>query len=165
MRCVRPGVVLAFAGGIRPFGEGPAEAIDYRVVHQEPDLQGLDPLIRDVVAECLVKDPAERPAPGQILDRLASDDAAGRWLPEPVQDMITACAPPREPAVADASPLDPARLMAEAEQIARALPDEDERSIALLHIAAAVCLVDPSHAARLLDDARYLATRAPEAEN
>lgn len=159
------GVVLAFAGGIRPFGEGQAEAIDYRVVHQEPDLRGLDPLIRGLVAECLVKDPSERPTPGQILERLASDDAAEGWLPEPVQDMITACAPPREPAVGDARPLDHARLMAEAEQIARAVPDEDERSIALLHIAAAVCLIDKSHAARLLDDARYLATRAPEAEN
>ena len=159
------GVVLAFAGGIRPFGEGPAEAIDYRVVHQEPDLGGLDPLIRGLVAECLVKDPSMRPKPAEILDRLASDDAAEGWLPESVRDMIAACAPPREPSVGNASSLDYARLMAEAEQIARAVPDEDERSIALLHIAAAVCPLDPSHAARLLDDARYPTTRAANAEN
>ena len=159
------GVVLAFAGGIRPFGEGPAEAIDYRVVHQEPELRGLDPLIRSIVAECLVKDPSMRPEPAQIVERLASGDSAGGWLPESVHEMVRACAPPREPSVADASPLDHARLTAEAEQIARAVPDEDERSIALLHIAAAVCPIDPSHAARLLDDARYPATRPPEAEN
>ena len=149
------GVVLAFASGIHPFGSGTHAAIDYRVVNREPELPGLDPLIRDVVAECLVKDPGKRPEPAQIADRLASGEPAGRWLPEPVQDMITAWAPPREPAVADAS-----RLMVEAEQIARALPDQDERSIALLHIAAAVCRVDPAHAVRLLDDARYPATRA-----
>jgi Protein kinase domain len=149
------GVVLAFAGGIRPFGDGTAASIDYRVVHHEPDLHGLDPFIRDVVAECLVKDPEKRPSPAQIADRLASGAADGRWLPETVQDMITAWAPPRQPAVADAS-----RLMAEAEQIARALPDQDERSIVLLHIAAAVGRVDPAHAGRLLDDAWYPATRA-----
>jgi hypothetical protein len=159
------GVVLAFAGGVRPFGAGPAEAIDYRVVHQEPMLRGLDPLIREVVAECLVKDPSERPEPAQIVDRLATGDAAGGWLPESVRDMIRACAPPRELSVGDASPLDHAQLIAEAEQIARAISDGDERSLALLHIAAAVCPVDPSHAARLLDDARYSAIRLPEAES
>ena len=159
------GVVLAFAGGVRPFGEGPAVVTDYRVVHQEPDLRGLDPLIRGLVAECLVKNPSIRPTPAQILERLASDDAAGGWLPEPVHDMITACAPPPEFFVGGADPLDYARLMAEAEQIARAIPDEDERSIALLHIAAEVCPIDPSHAARLLDDARYPMVRTPEAES
>src|SRR6201987_3464449 len=44
------GVVLAFATGIRPFGAGPAEAISYRVAHEEPDLSGLDPQLRDVRA-------------------------------------------------------------------------------------------------------------------
>lgn len=149
------GVVLAFASGIRPFGNGTAASIDYRVVHHEPELEGLDPLIHDVVAECLVKDPVARPAPAQIADRLASGETDGGWLPELVQHMITAWAPPREPAVADAS-----RLMAEAEQIARALPAPDERSIVLLHIAAAVGRVDPAYAGRLLDDAWYPVTRA-----
>ena len=94
------GVVLAFAGGIRPFGEGPPEAIDYRVIHEEPDLRGLDPQIRDVVAACLAKEPSERPTPAQILDRLAVRDSVERWLPEPVHDMIIASAPD-EPTVTD----------------------------------------------------------------
>jgi serine/threonine protein kinase len=157
------GVVLASAGGIRPFGEGPAEAIDYRVVHEEPDLRGLDPQLRGLVGECLAKKPAERPTPTQILDRLAIHGSVERWLPEPVHDMIAACAPPRELTVSDAHPLDNSRLLAEAEQIARALPDEYERSAALVHIATAVCRDDPSHAARLLDDARYSPMRASEA--
>ena len=157
------GVVLAFAGGIRPFGEGPAEAIDYRVVHEEPDLRGLDPQFRGLVGECLAKKPAERPTPTQILDRLAIRGSVERWLPEPVHDMIAACAPPHELTVSDAHPLDNSRLLAEAEQIARALPDEYERSAALVHIATAVCRGDPSHAARLLDDARYSPMRASEA--
>ena len=156
------GMVLAFAGGVRPFGEGLAAAIDYRVVHAEPGVQGLDPIIRGVVAKCLAKDPETRPTPMWILECLAGDDGPGGWLPEPVHDMIKACAPPPGLSV-EVSPLDHTRLMVEAEQIARALPDEEERSIALLHIAAAVCSADPSHAARLLSDVRYPAVRAAEA--
>ena len=156
------GVVLAFAGGVRPFGEGLAAAIDYRVVHAEPDVEGLDPIIRGVVAKCLAKEPEARPTPAWILECLAGDDGPGPWLPEAVHDMIKACAPPPE-LLAETSPLDSTRLMAEAEQIARALPDDEERSIALLHIAAAVCPADPAHAARLLSDIRYPAVRAAEA--
>jgi hypothetical protein len=156
------GVVLAFAGGVRPFGEGLAAAIDYRVVHAEPDVEGLDPIIRGVVAKCLAKEPETRPTPTWILEYLAGDDGPGLWLPEPVHDMIKACAPPPELLV-ETSPLDNTRLMAEAEQIARALPDDEERSIALLHIAAAVCPADPAHAARLLSDIRYPAARAAAA--
>lgn len=156
------GVVLAFAGGVRPFGEGLAAAIDYRVVHAEPDVQGLDPIVRGMVAKCLAKKPKARPTPTWILECLAGDDEPGRWLPQPVHDMIKAFAPPPEP-LAEASPLDHTRLMAEAEQVAQALPDEEERSIALLHIAAAVCPADPSRAARLLNDVRYPGIRAAEA--
>jgi hypothetical protein len=157
------GVVLAFAGGIRPFGQGPAEAVDYRVVHAAPDLRGLDPQIRGLVAECLAKEPADRPTPTQILDRLAIRGSVERWLPEPIHDMIAGCAPPHELTVSGADPLDGARLLAEAEQIARALPDEYERSAALVHIATAICRADPPHAARLLDDARYSPRPAAEA--
>jgi hypothetical protein len=158
------GVVLAFAGGIRPFGEGPSEAIDYRVVHEEPDLQGLDPQIRGLVAECLAKDPRERPKPEQLLGRLAVQDPGAPWLPEYVHDMIIACAPPREFAVLDASPPDHSRLLAEAEQVAHALPDQYERAIALLHLATAACRIDPAHAPRLLDDAWYPAKRTLEVD-
>ena len=129
------------------------------MVHAEPDVEGLDPIIRGVVAKCLAKEPEARPTPAWILECLAGDDGPGRWLPEAVHDMIKACAPPPE-LLAETSPLDSTRLMAEAEQIARALPDDEERSIALLHIAAAVCPADPAHAARLLSDIRYPAVRA-----
>ncbi|MGW5686033.1 serine/threonine-protein kinase [Nonomuraea sp. NPDC003754] len=36
------GLVLAHAAGVRPFGEGPVEALNYWIVHQDPDLTGLD---------------------------------------------------------------------------------------------------------------------------
>jgi hypothetical protein len=159
------GVVLAFAGGAKPFGEGPTRAIDYRVVNEDPDLQELDPHIRGLVAECLARDPGTRPTPAAILRRLAEHDVAVPWLPEPIYDMIAACKPPRELTVVDAPPLDGSRMLAEAEQIARALPDEYERATALIHIATVAWRVDPPQAARLLDDAWHLARSAPEMRN
>ncbi len=87
------GMVLAYALGIRPFGVGLPEAIAYRVVHEEPDLGGLDPQIRDVVAACLAKEPSERPTPAQILELLAGPDLPSQWLPPPLQTMITTAQP------------------------------------------------------------------------
>jgi Protein kinase domain len=130
------GMVLAHAVGSRPFGLGPAEAIAYRVVHDEPDLGGLDPQIRDVIAACLAKEPSERPTPAQILELLANPCPPGQWLPSPLHTMIRAHSPPREPTpVAD--PARATRLLEEAEQIARALP-LDEQAMAPEDRAAAI---------------------------
>jgi len=121
------GMVLAYAVGIRPFGVGPPEAIAYRVVHEEPDLSGLDPQIRGVVAACLAKEPSERPAPAKILELLADPDLPSQWLPPPLQTMITTYEPPRKPtAVASADLARAARLLEDAEQIARALPLDEQ---------------------------------------
>ena len=131
------GVVLAVATGIRPFGEGPSEAIAYRVVHEEPDLAGLDPQIRDLVAACLAKEPSERPTPAAILEFLTNPDPSARWLPRPLRT-ITMADPPLNPtAVATIDPARAARLLEEAEQIARTLP-LDEQAMAPEDRAAAI---------------------------
>jgi len=123
------GMVLAYAVGIRPFGVGLPESIAYRVVHEEPDLSGLDPQIRDVVAACLAKEPSERPAPARILELLADPDLPSQWLPPSVQTLMTTYQPPGEPAAVAATDLARAdRLLREAEQIAGALP-LDERAM------------------------------------
>jgi protein kinase-like protein len=151
------GMVLAYAVGIRPFGLGPPEAIAYRVVHEEPDLSGVDPRIRDVVAACLAKDPSERPTPAQILELLADPDPPGQWLPPSLQTMVTTDDPPGEPTAAVATDLaGAARLLEEAEQIARALP-LDEQAMAPEDRAAAIPGPPPPPAsssarARGLDD-------------
>jgi hypothetical protein len=132
------GMVLAVAIGIRPFGAGPAEAIAYRVVHEEPDLIGLDSQIHDLVAACLAKEPSERPTPATILELLADPDLPGQWLRPPLQTMITTDTPPRKSTAVDATdPARAARLLEEAEQIARALP-LDEQAMALEDRAAAI---------------------------
>jgi Protein kinase domain len=131
------GMVLAYAAGTRPFGVGVPEAIAYRVVHEEPDLSGLDPQIRDVVAACLAKEPSERPTPAEILELLANPDPdLPSQRPPPRPTAITTYEPPRKnTAVAD--PARAARLLAEAEQIARALP-LDEQAMAPEDRAAAI---------------------------
>ncbi len=132
------GMVMAYAVGIRPFGVGLPEAIAYRVVHEEPDLSGLDPQIRDVVAACLAKEPSERPTPARILELLADPDLPSQWLPPPIQTMITTHKPPgKPPAVAATDLARAARLLEEAEQIAGALP-LDEQAMAPEDRAAAI---------------------------
>lgn len=73
--------VVAFAAtGRPPFGEGRPEALTYRVVHGEADLEGIDHGLRSVLASALSRDPAARPSVGDLLDLLAgghsSADAA-----------------------------------------------------------------------------------------
>jgi hypothetical protein len=151
------GMVLAYALGIRPFGVGLPEAIAYRVVHEEPDLGGLDPRIRDVVAACLAKEPSERPTPARILELLADPDLPSQWLPPPLQAMITTSKPPGKPtAISPTDLVRGARLLDEAEQIARALP-LDEQAMAPEDRAAAIPGPPPPPAsssarARGLDD-------------
>ncbi|UCM86639.1 bifunctional serine/threonine-protein kinase/ABC transporter substrate-binding protein [Streptomyces marincola] len=82
------GCVLAeAASGRPPFGTGTAEAVLYRTVHDPADLTGVPDGLRDVVARCLAKDPAARPAPEALREELAEDIADG-WLPEPVTRLI-----------------------------------------------------------------------------
>ncbi|MGC0384301.1 protein kinase domain-containing protein [Streptomyces sp. SAI-129] len=66
------GAVLAFAAtGAGPFGAGPTPALLYRVVHNAPDVDAVpDPALRSLIADCLAKDPAHRPAPREILARI-----------------------------------------------------------------------------------------------
>jgi tRNA A-37 threonylcarbamoyl transferase component Bud32 len=65
------GTVLYFAAtGRRPFGEGSMISVTYRVVHADPDLSGIrDDGLRALIADCLMKDPAGRPTPREILER------------------------------------------------------------------------------------------------
>lgn len=89
------GAVLTYAAtGAGPFGGGAAHAVNYRVVHQDPDLRGLPPALAAVVARCLAKDPGERPTVARLLDAWGHPEpavgggpvATAGWLPGPVAD-------------------------------------------------------------------------------
>ncbi|MFI6521023.1 protein kinase [Spirillospora sp. NPDC050679] len=58
------------ANGRPPFGNDALPVVVNRVLHSEPDLGSLDGLLREVVAQCLAKDPRERPEAYEILLRL-----------------------------------------------------------------------------------------------
>ncbi|WP_187282988.1 protein kinase domain-containing protein [Streptomyces sp. MS191] len=93
------GVVLAQAAGGSPFGDGPSMARHYKIVHEEPDLTAVPDELRALVAECLSKDPADRPAPGDFLRRLTvRHPAGGGWLPDAATVLLPRQDPGRPPA-------------------------------------------------------------------
>ncbi|MFE5333673.1 serine/threonine protein kinase [Embleya sp. NPDC056575] len=86
------GSVLVFAAtGTGPFGEGGGQALMYRIVAQEPRLDGLPAWLREVVVACLTKHAGSRPSPAEVLAALAPEGTgelvAGNWLPA---DLTTA---------------------------------------------------------------------------
>ncbi|MGW0785820.1 serine/threonine-protein kinase [Streptomyces sp. NPDC002913] len=83
------GAVLAYAAtGTAPFPGDSSAVLLYKVVHEEPELGDLEGELRELVAGCLAKDPAARPAPAELARRLAPGGAAALvapgWLPGPV---------------------------------------------------------------------------------
>ncbi|OIJ62771.1 serine/threonine-protein kinase [Streptomyces mangrovisoli] len=69
------GVVLVAAAGGAAWGEGTPMGLMYRAVHEAPDLAAVPAALRPTVAACLAKDPAARPTPAALLDRLAGAPA------------------------------------------------------------------------------------------
>ncbi|WP_301176075.1 serine/threonine-protein kinase [Actinomadura geliboluensis] len=76
---------LVFAAtGEPPFGQDTIPAVINRILHEEPDLGGLDGPLGDLVLDCLEKDPELRPGARQVLMRLLGhDEAASTGRPAP----------------------------------------------------------------------------------
>ncbi|MEU3778536.1 serine/threonine protein kinase [Streptomyces sp. NPDC032472] len=90
--------------GRPPFGTGPSEAVLYRVLHDEPDLDGAPDHLKTVLTPALARSPERRPTPGQLLAELtgAEDprtilgvEAVTTVLATAWQMPETATAPPR----------------------------------------------------------------------
>ncbi|GAA1869812.1 DUF4389 domain-containing protein [Actinomadura bangladeshensis] len=71
------GCVVAYAGTGRPPFQGRTVAETFhRIGHEDPDLTGLDPRLREIAAAALSKEPAARPTARQILTRLVGQEKA-----------------------------------------------------------------------------------------
>ena len=85
------GVVYFAATGGNPFGTGHPAVMLYRIVHTEPDLDRVPPGLRDLVAACLARDPAQRPTPAELAAALMGavpfGDPNAFW-PAPVARLI-----------------------------------------------------------------------------
>ncbi|MFF0965156.1 serine/threonine-protein kinase [Streptomyces sp. NPDC003703] len=81
------GATLAYAStGDSPFGHGSSEVMLYRVVHEEPHLQGVPDALAPLVRACLAKDPEDRPSTLQLslrLKEIAAREAQGLGEPRP----------------------------------------------------------------------------------
>jgi len=109
------GVVLFAATGRLPHGDGPSPVVLYRAVNEEPDLTGLEPGLRQLVARAMAKDPKRRPTAQELLLHLVGArplDGLDRGSPDDVL-----AGPART-----ASDLDEARALAA--EIARDFADD-----------------------------------------
>ncbi len=90
------GCVIAYAaGGAGPFGTGTAAAVLYRVVHADAILDAVPAGLRQIVAGCVAKDPADRPTPAALAAALAARDqgtgpSAVAFWPRSVAGVIAA---------------------------------------------------------------------------
>ncbi|KAF4409392.1 MULTISPECIES: serine/threonine-protein kinase [Streptomyces] len=87
------GATLAYcATADSPFGQGSSEVMLYRVVHEEPHLQGVHDALAPLVQACLAKAPEQRPSTLQLAMRLK--EIAARETHGPLSE--SRLAPPGE---------------------------------------------------------------------
>jgi ABC-type branched-subunit amino acid transport system substrate-binding protein len=76
------GCLLAYtATGRPPFGRGAVDALLYRTVHDEPDLDGIGGGLAAVLTACLAKDAGARPTAASVADALAGGTPPARSVP------------------------------------------------------------------------------------
>jgi serine/threonine protein kinase len=87
------GAILVAAAGGSAWGEGTPMGLMYRSVHEPPDLAAVPAGLVDLVSACLAKDPAARPTPTQVLDRITGEPEP----PRPAYPATVAVSPAPSP--------------------------------------------------------------------
>ncbi|WP_328328583.1 serine/threonine-protein kinase [Streptomyces sp. NBC_00455] len=76
------GSTMAYAAtGRAPFGGGQPAGIGYRVVHEDIDLDGVEPELAELIGRCVAKDPAARPSLTEVIAVAAGVFVAVRLMP------------------------------------------------------------------------------------
>jgi hypothetical protein len=71
------GGLVTYAGtGHSPFGQGAVGTIAHRILHEDPDLQGLQGRLLGAVRASMDRDPSRRPSPRALLEGLVGPVAA-----------------------------------------------------------------------------------------
>jgi serine/threonine protein kinase len=97
------GIVTFAATGRYPFGDGNAQALLYRALHDEPNLDGLDEPLRSIVASAMAKDPLARPNAQTLMLRLLGQPLssapadAEQQVTQVLRDWRLPAAPPTPP--------------------------------------------------------------------
>ncbi len=79
------GVTIGYAAaGHSPFGTGDTNAVLYRILYADPDITAVPPPLKPLVEAALAKEPHNRPAAHELLDRLTSTS----MRPEPIHDRL-----------------------------------------------------------------------------
>lgn len=95
------GAVLVYAAtGEGPFGTGTLPALVYRVVHGEPNLDGLPDDLRSLVVRCLDRRPDARPTPAELLAEVGPGEWAAPAVTPPAPTRTHTTVAPPEPVVA-----------------------------------------------------------------
>ena len=82
------GATVAFAStGRSPFGEGRSDAVLFRVVHEDPSLDGVDPRLRPLIERALSKDPNSRPTAESLLIDVVKTATHSGAITEPAGSM------------------------------------------------------------------------------
>ncbi|MFI7364845.1 PQQ-binding-like beta-propeller repeat protein [Streptomyces sp. NPDC050149] len=127
------GLLLAYAAtGSTPLADGPAAEAAERIANTDPRLDDVPDALRELVARCLAKDPADRPTAGTVAAELALEGAAGLakggWLPgllaAAVAEQRTRARKTAASAAADAAGVDVDVLDKAAVAVAKAEPAE-----------------------------------------
>jgi WD40 repeat protein len=90
------GVMLFAAAARNPFGDQGFAATSYAILFKEPDLTGVRPPLRELIAECMAKDPAARPTAAGVLAKIVAIPSFEE-VPADVLVAVGATLPDRSP--------------------------------------------------------------------
>ncbi|MER8044236.1 protein kinase [Streptomyces sp. NPDC094032] len=85
------GAVLVYAAtGRRAYDGAHVAAVQYAVVHGQPDLAALPPALHQLIAPCLAREPEFRPTPEQVTHAFLPDRRKARdvWRRGPLQEEV-----------------------------------------------------------------------------